>query len=74
MRYFLKNFYNYLKRNLIGFATNGANVMRGYSNGLISHFEKYVNNPIYAIHCLAHRLHLAIEKSFKKVPYLKQFE
>lgn len=31
-----------------------------------------VNQPIYSIHCMAHKLHLAIGKSFKRSIYFRE--
>lgn len=69
-----RDLYNHLRHNLIGFASDGAAVMMGKHNGLIKHFQDFTNRPIYAIHCMAHRLHLAILRSFKSEPYFGKFE
>lgn len=69
-----KSFSNYLKRNLIGYASDGESVMAGQQGGLISYFRNNAEHFIYSIHCMAHRLELVIEKAMKKVPYFKNFE
>lgn len=56
--------FSYFKRNLVGYAFDGERVMSGYTGGLISHIRQITDNPIYAVHCMAHRLHLAIQKAF----------
>lgn len=59
------DFVNYMKRNLIGFASDGASVNLGRSGGLVQHFKNFANSPIFAVHCMAHRLELAIQHSFE---------
>lgn len=61
----------YLKNNLIGYISDGAPVMIG-KNGLISEIRKMVNQPVYSVHCMAHKLHLAIGKSLKKSIYFRE--
>ena len=56
----------YLKYNLIGYISDGAPVMIG-KNGLISKFRSMTNHPIYSVHCMAHKLHLAITKSLRNI-------
>lgn len=58
----------YLKYNLIGYISDGAPVMIG-KNGLISKFRSMTNQPIYSVHCMAHKLHLAITKSLRNIIY-----
>lgn len=68
------DFTNYLKRNLIGYVSDGEPVMSGPRGGLLSYFQANTNNFLLAVHCMAHRLELAIEKAFKTIPYFKRFE
>lgn len=69
-----RDLYGYLKSNLIGFASDGASVMMGRNHGLITFFQSYVDNPIYSVHCMAHRLQLAITRCFNTFEYFKEFE
>ena len=55
--------YSYLKRNLIGFASDGASVMLGKHNGLIRKLEKNLNKKLFGIHCMAHRLAFSATKA-----------
>ena len=64
----------YLRNNLIGYASDGAAVMLGKNNGLGQVLNSWTTEDIYTVHCMAHRLHLAIRKGFKSVPYYKKFE
>lgn len=59
------NILNHMKKNLVGFASDGARSMTGKNNGFISYIRHFADNPIYAVHCMAHRLELAIERAFK---------
>lgn len=68
------DFKNYLKRNLVGYASDGEAVMSGQQGGLISYFRRNSDTFIYAVHCMAHRLELAIEKAMHKVAYFNDFE
>ena len=66
--------YSYLKRNLIGFASDGASVMLGKHNGLIRKLEKNLNKKLYGIHCMAHRLRLLLRKPFEQISQLHELE
>lgn len=68
------NFGNYLKRNLKGFASDGAAVMLGRENGLNKLLEDWTGNKLYAIHCMAHRLHLAIRRAIVSIPIFSAFK
>lgn len=54
----------YFKSKMVGFASDGAAVMTGRINGLAVQMRTYVTNPIYAVHCMAHKLQLAIGKAY----------
>lgn len=68
-----RDFFNYFKRNLIGFASDGESVMSGVRGGLISFIRGISKQPIYAIHCMAHRIHLAIKKAYKTIRLIHIF-
>lgn len=59
---------------MVGYASDGEPVMAGQRGGLVSYFQANSDNFIYAIHCMAHRLELAIEKAMQKFPYFADFE
>lgn len=63
----------YLKNNLVGFISDGEAVMRGEKKGLVALFRKFADHPIMAIHCMAHKLQLAIQHAFEGTSYLKTF-
>lgn len=69
-----KDFMQYIRQNLVGYASDGEPVMAGQKGGLISFFRKNSKKFVYSIHCMAHRLELVIEKSMKSIPYFEQFE
>lgn len=66
------DFIQYLRNNLIGYISDGAPVMLT-KNGLVSKFRSFVNRPIYFVHCMAHKLHLAITMCFEKVTYFRNY-
>ena len=68
------SFMSHLRKNLIGFASDGAAVMLGKHNGLAKIMNDWAEETIYTVHCMAHRLHLAMRKAVKSVPYYRQFE
>ena len=57
-----------MKQNLIGFTSDGANVMMGKFNGLAKKVERFAARPIIATHCMAHRLELAILHAYDGRP------
>ena len=56
----------FLGSNLISIATDGAAVLTGKTTGLIAKLKHDLPN-IHSIHCLAHRLELAVHDSLKEV-------
>lgn len=48
--------------------------MSGQKGGLLSYFQTNTDNFLYGIHCMAHRLELAIVKAMKTVNYFENFE
>lgn len=68
------NFIIHVKKNLRGFASDGAPVMLGKHNGLKKLLDDWTGRKLYGVHCMAHRLHLAIRSSLKDIPYFSIFE
>lgn len=68
------DFYAYFKKNLVGYISDGESTMAGREGGLISFIRKQTKHPIYAVHCMAHRMHLAIEKSYASISYFATFD
>ena len=66
--------YDYFQRNLVGYVSDGAPVMIGSEGGLISYVQRVTNNPIFTVHCMAHKLHLAITKAYVSIEYFKTFD
>lgn len=66
--------YDYFQRNLVGYASDGASVMVGEDGGLISYVRRVTENPIFAVNCMAHKLHLAINKAYNSIAYFKTFD
>lgn len=64
----------YFKRYMVGFASDGASVMTRKYNGLVTKVRAHVDNPIYAVHCMAHRLQLAIGNAFATDPFFEELD
>ena len=57
---------NTIQENLAGFASDGASVMIGHRSGLLTKIKNFAKNPVFGVHCMADRLHLAARKIFNK--------
>ena len=55
----------------IAMGSNGATVMLGSENGVVTLFQKY-SSWLVAVHCYGHRLELAFKDVIKKVPLLER--
>jgi len=58
----------------VGYASDGAAVMMGKKGGLSKLMNDWATKNIYSIHCMAHRLHLAIRKALKSIHYYEEFQ
>jgi len=65
---------SHIKRNLVAFASDGAPVMMGKSGGLKKLLSDWIGKPLFSVHCMAHRLQLAILKALSGIPYFAKFE
>ena len=64
---------DFLKTHLISIATDGTAVLTGKASGLVVRLkEKFPN--VHSVHCLAHRLELAVKDAVKEVAGTNQFE
>ena len=63
-----------LSEKLVGCNFDGANVMIGAKGGVSKKLEDKVSQPICIIHCVAHKLELAVLDAVKRCPYLSTFE
>lgn len=68
------DFINYVKRNLVGYVSDGEPVMSGKKGGLLALFQQNTDNFVYGIHCMAHRLELSIVKALQSVQYFEKFD
>lgn len=68
------DFYGYFKKHLVGYVSDGEKVMSGKEGGLISYIRKIAHHPVYAVHCMAHRMHLAVEKAYAQISYFGEFD
>lgn len=64
--YFLNKKIPY-KENLIGFASDGASVMTGKYNSVMSRFKEEVPN-IFLMRCICHSFHLCASAACEKLP------
>ena len=63
-----------LSEKLVGCNFDGANVMIGAKGGVSKKLEDKVSHPICIIHCVAHKLELAVLDAVKRCPYLPTFD
>jgi len=64
-----------LKENLVGFGSDGAAVNMGQYNGVAKKLRDWTNShDIIAVHCMAHRLQLAIGYAWGKQTEFKHLE
>ena len=56
------------------FASQGASVMLGRNRGLVTFFNGFTGRDLYAVHCHAHKIHLAIRHAFDSQSYMFHFE
>ncbi|XP_034286848.2 E3 SUMO-protein ligase KIAA1586-like [Pantherophis guttatus] len=64
---------NYLKKNLIGFCSDGTSVMLGRKSGVSTRIAKEFPN-IVIWHCLNHRLQLVLDDSIKEIKQVNHFK
>lgn len=60
------------KTKLVGQCYDGASVMSGHLNGLQMKFKEKAPQAVF-VHCLAHRLNLVLQQSFKKISKCRIF-
>ena len=63
-----------LREKLVGCNFDGANVMMGAKAGLSMKLEDKVSHPLCIIHCVAHKLELAVLGAVKRCSYPRTFE
>lgn len=57
---------------IMGLGTDGASVMTGRLNGLGAKLKRR-NKHLVQVHCVAHRLNLAVSQAGKSIDYCKQY-
>ena len=58
---------------VVGIATDGAAVMQGSKNGVVTRLRAR-RNYIIGVHCFPHHLELAFKDTVKEVPMLQKVE
>ena len=53
-----------IKQRLTSFVTDGSAVNLGKKGGFAAKLENFVGRKLIKVHCLAHRLNLAVRKVF----------
>ena len=61
------------KEKTVGLATDGARTMLGSYGGVAAKLTAYIPHLV-VVHCVAHRLQLAVIDSLKTVPFMQQVE
>ena len=61
------------KGKVVGLATDGARTMLGCHGGVAAKLTKDIPHLV-VIHCVAHRLQLAVLDSLKAVPFMQEVE
>lgn len=64
----------HLKSRLVGFSSDAAPVMTNKENGFSAQLNRFTQRPLYTIHCMAHRLHLASIPAFERNAYFVKMD
>lgn len=62
-----------MKDSVLALGADGASVMSGCEGGLVGKMKQEIPKVIY-VHCSAHRLQLALQDAWKKIPYMSTFD
>lgn len=62
------------QQNMVGFATDGANVMMGTRNSLMTHLREDIPNLVMMMKCICHSFHLSASYACKKLPHVVEGE
>lgn len=63
-----------LQRRMIGFASDGASVMRGEHAGTVFQLKAILKSDFKSFHCMAHRLELAVNGAVKSCGEIKRLQ
>jgi hypothetical protein len=63
-----------LQHRMIGFASDGASVMRGEHAGTAVRLKAMLNSDFKSFHCMAHRLELAVNGAVKSCGEIKRLQ
>ena len=64
---------NLLLNKLMGFGSDGASVMTGRVSGVATRLNR-INPYLVSIHCVSHRLALAVSQAGEQVQFIKKFK
>ena len=65
---------DFIKSNLIGFASDGASAMTGCHAGAVQILQNILGFKLTSFHCMAHRLELAVHDIIKSMNTLSHFK
>ncbi len=65
---------DYMQQNLVGYGADGAAVMMGKKTGLRKLLDDFTHRKLVPVHCMAHRVHLAIKRAFDQYNFMRHFE
>ena len=63
-----------LKEKLVGCSFDDASVMMAKRRGVIQQLQPDIRRPVIGIHCIAHRIELAVLDAVKTSSYQKRFK
>ena len=63
---------SHMKEKLVGFGSDGAAVNTGNISGLAIQLSKFAGRKLYSVHCMPHRMELAVSKSMKDNTFFQQ--
>ena len=62
-----------LKKNMIGFGSDGASVMRGHHVGAAVKLQSLMNTEFKSFHCMAHKMELAVNMAINSAVEINHF-
>jgi hypothetical protein len=68
------NFLDAIRTRLVGYVSDGANVMSGKRNGLYAHMNRFAEKELYPVHCFAHKTNLIGRHSISNHDETEEFE
>ena len=67
-------FKEYLLNNIVSIGSDAGGNLYSSNVGFISYLEQHVERRVIKIHCIAHRVELAVTHAVREFPYLRRIE